>query len=143
MPCSAAYSRAVTACAGLPARSAAVPERSASIGVAACGVAASCGMAPSGRGTPATDAAGATVLGATARCSPSDWRLGPEGTGAASLGRPSKLAAGEKPSASPISPILRTALYVRITRLLGRAARVRDRAVACRSHLLGVFPYVP
>src|SRR5262245_7091204 len=97
-------------------------------------------MAPGGRGTPATDAAGAAILGATARCSPRGWRFGPEGTGAASLGRPSKLAAGEKPSARPISPILRRALYVRIARLLGRAARVRDRAVTGRSHLLGVFP---
>src|SRR5207245_7849997 len=55
----------------------------------------------------------------------------------------SKLAAGEKPSASAISPQLRTTSYVRIARLLSRTARMRDGAIARRPDLLGVFPQIP
>src|SRR5262245_29023539 len=94
-----------------------MPERSASFGVAARGTAAD------GR---CTGAAGEAVLA----------------PGAASLGRPSKLAAGEKPSASAINPQLNRVSYVRITRLLSSTARMRNGAIARRPHLLGVFPKV-
>src|SRR5262245_65015294 len=91
-----------------------MPERSASFGVAARGTAAD------GR---CTGAAGEAVLA----------------PGAASLGRPSKLAAGGKPSASAINPELNRISYVRITRLLSSTARMGEGAIARRPHLLGVF----
>jgi len=64
-------------------------------------------------------------------------------TGRRRLGRPSKLAAGEKPSASAISPQLEDNINVRIARLLSRTARMRDGAIARRPDLLGVFPQIP
>src|SRR5262245_44597496 len=96
-----------------------MPERSASFGVAARGAAIDGRAAVAG-------AAGTAVLV----------------PGAASLGRPSKLASGKKPSASAINPQLNRVSYVRITRLLSSTARMRNGALARRPHLLGVFPKI-
>ena len=55
---------------------------------------------------------------------------------------PSKLTAGERPTAAASKPMLTMKLDIRIARLLGRAAGMGHRAVARRSHLLGVFPQI-
>src|SRR5262249_31313797 len=46
------------------------------------------------------------------------------------------------PMATPISTIPSARLHVRITRLLGRSARMGDGAVDCRPDLLGVLPQI-
>src|SRR4051794_21352869 len=58
------------------------------------------------------------------------------------LGVPSKLAAGWKPSASPMIPILANTSNVRIARLLSRPTRMRHRAIARRPNLLSIFPQI-
>ena len=55
---------------------------------------------------------------------------------------PSKLIAGERPIASPSKAMLAMTLDIRIARPLGRRAGMGDRALARRSHLLGVFPQI-
>src|ERR1700729_1628686 len=45
-------------------------------------------------------------------------------------------------SATPLPLVMRAALGIRITRLLGTAARMGHRAVTRRSDLLGVFPQI-
>src|SRR5436190_1715352 len=50
--------------------------------------------------------------------------------------------AGERPTATPSKARLPMSLDIRIARPLGRRAGMGDGAVARRSHLLGVFPYI-
>src|SRR5213592_1131864 len=71
--------------------------------------------------------------------------LGLSGSGTAvASGRrlPSKLIAGERPTATPSKAMLAMNLDIRIARPLGRRAGMGDRALARRSHLLGVFPQI-
>src|SRR2546430_3002535 len=141
-PCSAAYSSSVSACSVLPRRSDWVPERKAWGGV---GGTAERGGSAGG----ATGAAGGTATGGVAV--PNDvlpaaglGMLSGSGTPVPSGARePSKLMAGDRPTASPSSAMLATRLDIRIARPLGRRAGMGDRAVARRSHLLGVLPQIP
>src|SRR5438128_2638030 len=55
---------------------------------------------------------------------------------------PSKLTAGDRPTASASKPMLITTSDVRIARLLGRSAGMGHRALARRPNLLEVFPQV-
>src|SRR5262249_23878444 len=149
-PCSAANSSSMTACSVLPWRSACVPERNASCGVggmaerggsvsgatgAAPGIApgtAASGVAPPSEGPPAV---GLGVVSDSGIVAPSGARV------------PSKLMAGDRPTAMPsMAPpskaMLARTLNVRIARSLGRRAGMGHRAIARRSHLLGVLPQI-
>src|SRR5690348_11748516 len=128
-----------------PSRKACVPERNASsaeegirggapglvigdTGTAARGVAL-----PSGLGS-----------GATPGVEPGNGTVTVARSG---VGVPSKLTAGDSPTASaskpaPNKPTLRTASDVRIACLFRGRARMGDRAIAGGPDLLGVFPQI-
>src|ERR1700682_128514 len=119
-PCSAAYCNAVSALA-FSSSSGWLVLRKPSFGVSA---------AVFGGDVPSTAKAGAIE-------SPS--------TGPRAVPKPSPAAMQSAlASATPLPLAMRltAALDIRITRLLGTAARVGHRAVARRSHLLGVFPQI-
>src|SRR5262249_24888993 len=95
------------------------------------GTAAS-GVAPPSEGLPA---AGLGVVSGSGIVAPSGARV------------PSKLTAGDRPTAMPSTAppsqaMLAMALHVRIARSLGRRAGMGHRTIAHRSHLVGVFPQI-
>src|SRR6516162_5113965 len=93
------------------------------------GTAAS-GVAPPSEGLPAV---GLGVASGNAAAAPSGARV------------PSKLMAGDRAmptTATPSKAMLAMRLDVRIASPLGRPAGMGHRAVARRSHLLGVLPQI-
>src|SRR4029079_7159637 len=131
-PCSAAYSSSSTAWSVLPWRSACVPDRNASNGVAG----------PIERG----GTIGVTGTETSGVALPSGLISGVDGPAALGMGTtsglPSKLTAGQSPKSSAKSPMLRRTSDVRIARLLCSGARMRDGTEAGRANLLRVLEQV-